>query len=156
MSKQWDVAVTVDATMTAVVRGVLGDTPSEAAKNALQPEVLAEKASFEPDSDNLFPGWVRDAYLADPEECVYPHDPALIDDVKQETLAEISAVIEKYSHGVIKQDLMYRSSNPSIRGFLSSVRDVAERNTPDAFRSDVAEQASQLANLFREIADTLR
>lgn len=116
--RKWDVLVTIDATMSVVVRGVQAESPEEAGNNALQDRETLRQQCWDLDDAN-FDSWIHNAYLPDPDDGITPHEQG--HSQSQAVLSLFKAASKAYSETTSEEvDLQKYSGSDGLATFLAS------------------------------------
>jgi hypothetical protein len=159
MNNLWDVHVTIDATMSGIVRGVAAESASDAAEKALEPQMLLDKSVYFQVNDDNFSQWVRDAYLPDPSEGVEPHEPALKTPELSRVIKSLDGVLSNHLQPdtlVVDDYLVCRCPNAAITAFVDRLRmsSSLHQGGPD-FLAEAKSEAESLAKIFSDFAASI-
>lgn len=154
---KWDVTVTVDATMSTIVRGVEAATPEEAGDAALLDRDLLLQQEWELDEAN-FDNWILNAYLPDPEDGIFPHEPA--EPVSGAKKLLVSSASQSYSEAtgeVVDLD-GYKGSDGLARFLSAEIKDVLKRESDSLAKERLLETLQAIMNdldiVYAGIAET--
>jgi hypothetical protein len=155
MSNTYDVLVAIPATMSAWIRGINAPNEREAGEKALDRDWLYKHSHLFELDDGNFDGWIREAYLPDPDG-IEPHEPEEDSPEKEVVRVRLNRVLERYFGAEIVADFRTRCSDPAIQGFVEKVRNHSMRHGQNGLMTGmIKEDAALLADFFDDIARSL-
>lgn len=160
--KEWDVLVTLDATVSAYIT-VEAETEEQAGDKAIERKVVLENAPrFELDEDD-FSSWASSAYLPDPDDGITPHVKTP-DDLTETKRAIIGRASKAYSNSTSTDVDLLDKANPEVGMdglalFISNeLQDVMkgepEENCREAAARSIDQAIKQLEQVLDAINDT--
>lgn len=160
-TQEWDVLVTLDATVSAWLKVEAGSKEEAGDKASSRPVVLANSEKFALDEDN-FDSWSTSATLPDPDEGIVPHGPTSPLGAKKALTSEQINILKEASKaycpdGVEDFDLL-DTTNPEVH--MDGLALFLSRELQDSMKGEEGENcriaaARSLTTAINQLEDVL-